>query len=118
MTVLSLALVAFSLQTADTIPPAVAAESAYAIHSGALELGGTLTVPRGASGRVPVVVIIAGSGPTDRNGNSLMGIRPNSYAQLAWQLAQRGVASLRYDKRGMPGTKGTFDLTTHQFTIS
>src|SRR3989442_14164637 len=40
-----------------------------------------------------------------------MGIRPNSYAQLAWRLAERGVASLRYDKRGMPGTKGTVDMT-------
>ena len=56
-------------------------------------------------------MIIAGSGPTDRNGNSLMGIRPNSYAQLAWRLAERGIATLRYDKRGMPGTKGTFDMT-------
>src|SRR6266576_596812 len=111
MTVLSLVLVAMSVQTADTIAPAVAVESPYTIKSGALELGGTLVIPRGATGRVPVVVIIAGSGPTDRNGNSLMGIRPNSYAQLAWQLAQRGIASLRYDKRAMPGTKGTFDLT-------
>ena len=111
MTVLSLILVAMSVQTADTIAPAVALESPYTIHSGALELGGTLVMPRGAAGRVPVVVIIAGSGPTDRNGNSLMGIRPNSYAQLAWQLAGRGIASLRYDKRAMPGTKGTFDLT-------
>ena len=111
MTVLSLMLVAMSVQTADTIAPAVAVESPYTIKSGALELGGTLVIPRGATGRVPVVVIIAGSGPTDRNGNSLMGIRPNSYAQLAWQLAGRGIASLRYDKRAMPGTKGTFDLT-------
>ncbi len=111
MTVLSLVLVAMSVQTADTIAPGVAVESPYTIESGALELGGTLVIPRGATGRVPVVVIIAGSGPTDRNGNSLMGIRPNSYAQLAWQLAQRGIASLRYDKRAMPGTKGTFDLT-------
>jgi pimeloyl-ACP methyl ester carboxylesterase len=55
-------------------------------------------------------VIIAGSGPTDRNGNSMMGIRPNSYAQLAWRLAERGIASLRYDKRGLPGTQGTFDI--------
>jgi pimeloyl-ACP methyl ester carboxylesterase len=110
MTVLSLALVALAVQTADTVPPAVAVESPYTIHSGTLELGGTLTVPRGATGRTPVIVIIAGSGPTDRNGNSLMGIRPNSYAQLAWQLAQHGIASLRYDKRGMPGTKGTFDM--------
>ncbi len=111
MTVLSLALVALTLQNADTTAPAAAVESPYTIHSGALELGGTLTMPRAAAGKVPVVVIIAGSGPTDRNGNSLMGIRPNSYAQLAWRLAERGIASLRYDKRAMPGTKGTFDLT-------
>ena len=104
-------LVALTLQTADTIAPAAAVQSPYTIKSGALELGGTLVMPRGATGRVPVVVIIAGSGPTDRNGNSLMGIRPNSYAQLAWQLAGRGIATLRYDKRGMPGTKGTFDMT-------
>lgn len=112
MTILGIILVALTLQNADTIPPAVAAESPYTVHSGVLELGGTLTLPRGASGRVPVVVIIAGSGPTDRNGNSLMGIRPNSYAQLAWRLAERGIASLRYDKRAMPGMKGTFDMTT------
>ena len=112
MIALSLALLALSVQTADTIAPAVAVESPYTIRSGALELAGTLVMPRGATGRVPVAVIIAGSGPTDRNGNSLMGgIRPNSYAQLAWQLAGKGIASLRYDKRGMPGTKGTFDMT-------
>src|SRR6266566_184098 len=111
MSIFGIALVALTLQHADTIPPAVAVESPYTIHSAALELGGTLTLPRRATGRVPVVVIIAGSGPTDLNGNSMMGIRPNSYAQLAWRLAERDIASLRYDKRGMPGTKGTFDLT-------
>jgi hypothetical protein len=111
MTVLSLVLVALTVQTADTIAPPVAVESPYTIKSGALELGGTLVLPRDAKGRIPVAVIIAGSGPTDRNGNSMMGIRPNSYAQLAWQLAEHGIASLRYDKRGMPGTKGTFDMT-------
>ncbi len=104
-------LVALTRQNADTTAPAVAVESPYTIHSGARELGGTLTLPRGATGRIPVAVIIAGSGPTDRNGNSLMGIKPNSYAQLAWRLAVRGIATLRYDKRGMPGTKGTFDMT-------
>jgi uncharacterized protein len=110
MTVLSI-IIALSLQSADTVPPAVAVESPYTVHSGALELGGTLTVPRAAAGKVPIAVIIAGSGPTDRNGNSLMGIRPNSYAQLAWRLAEKGIATLRYDKRGMPGTRGTFDIT-------
>jgi len=108
---LSLMLAAATLQHADTTPPAAAVESPYTIRSAGLELGGTLTLPQAARGKVPVVVIVAGSGPTDRNGNSLMGgVRPNSYALLAWQLAGKGIASLRYDKRGMPGTKGTVDI--------
>ena len=111
MNVLGLALVALMPQTADTLPPAAAAESPYTIQSGALQLGGTLTTPRDRSGRVPIAVIIAGSGPTDRNGNSVLGIRPNSYAQLAWRLAEWGIATLRYDKRGLPGTRGSFDIT-------
>lgn len=111
MIVLSLLLAIVAVQ-ADTLAPASAIESPFTIHSAGLELAGTLTMPRGARGAVPVVVIIAGSGPTDRNGNSLMGIRPNSYAQLAWRLAERGIASLRYDKRVLPGTKGTVDITT------
>src|SRR5437016_12664075 len=111
MIVLSLARIALAVQAADTVPPAVAAESPYTIKSGAFELPGTLVVPREARGAVPIAVIIAGSGPTDRNGNSLMGIRPNSYAQLAWRLAERGIATLRYEKRGMFGTQGTFDIT-------
>jgi len=112
MIALSLALLAAAPQNADTTAPVAAAETAYTIHSAGLELPGTLTVPRSAKKPVPVVVIIAGSGPTDRNGNSVMGIRPNSYAQLAWRLAERGIASLRYDKRGLPGVKGTVDIST------
>jgi pimeloyl-ACP methyl ester carboxylesterase len=111
MNILVLGLVAMMAQTADTVAPAAAVESPYTIHSGTLQLGGTLTMPRAATGPVPIAVIIAGSGPTDRNGNSMLGIRPNSYAQLAWRLAERGIATLRYDKRGMPGTHGTFDIT-------
>lgn len=112
MTVLSLALVALAVQAADTTPPPAAIESPYTINSAGLQLGGTLTLPRGVTAPMPVAVIIAGSGPTDRNGNSMLGIRPNAYAQLAWRLAERGIATLRYDKRGMPGTKGAFDITT------
>ena len=119
MIVLSVVLVALTapLQAAaapraDTVPPAAAVESPYTMHSGGLGLAATLTLPRGARGAVPVAVIIAGSGPTDRNGNSLIGgIRPNAYAQLVWRLAERGIATLRYDKRGMPGTQGSFDIT-------
>lgn len=117
MTALSLVvLAALAVQApvpyADTLPPLAAAEQPYVVRSAGLGLGGTITLPRNATGPVPVAIIIAGSGPTDRNGNSLIGgIRPNSYAQLAWRLAERGVATLRYDKRGMPGTQGTFDIT-------
>lgn len=49
----------------------------------------------------PVLLIIPGSGPTDRDGNSPLGIRSASYRLLAEALAARGVASLRVDKRGM-----------------
>ena len=111
MSILAHALVVLMAQTADTVAPAAAVEAPYTIRNAGLELAGTLTTPRGVTKPVPVVVIIAGSGPTDRNGNSVLGIRPNSYAQLAWRLAERGIAAVRYDKRGLPGTRGTFDLT-------
>src|SRR5690554_5610069 len=47
--------------------------------------------------KAPVVIIIPGSGPTDRNGNSMM-VQANSYKMLAEELAKEGIASLRYDK--------------------
>ena len=64
-------------------------------------LSGTLFTPRGIS-KPPVVLIIAGSGPTDRNGNSTMiKGKNNSLLQLADSLANYGIASLRYDKKGV-----------------
>ncbi len=111
MTVLNSLVLALTVQTADTVPPAAAVETPYTIRSAELQLAGTLTIPRGVTRAIPVVVIIAGSGPTDRNGNSVMGIRPNSYAQLAWRLAERGIASIRYDKRVLPATKGAVDIS-------
>lgn len=65
------------------------------------KIAGTLVIPAGAAA-VPLVVIIAGSGPTDRNGNSpLLPGANNSLMMLADGLAERGIASLRYDKRGV-----------------
>lgn len=114
--VLSAALVPWhvALSQADTVPPAGVTERAFTFPSGALELAGTLTLPDGGE-RPPIAIIVAGSGPTDRNGNQGARLRTNTYAQLAWGLAQQGVASLRYDKRVLPATKGTISLPDMTF---
>jgi pimeloyl-ACP methyl ester carboxylesterase len=64
------------------------------------DLSGSLTMPENVK-TCPVVLIIAGSGPTDRDCNSAMGIQTNAYKMLAMDFAKNGIASLRYDKRGI-----------------
>lgn len=64
-------------------------------------MSGQLEIPDG-QGPFPLMVIIAGSGPTDRNGNSIaLPGKNNSLKMLAEDLAKEGVASIRYDKRGV-----------------
>ena len=63
-------------------------------------LYGSLVLPK-SDKPVPVVLIIAGSGPTDRNGNNTQGGRNDSLKKLAWRLAQNNIASVRFDKRGI-----------------
>ena len=50
------------------------------------------------------VIIIPGSGPTDRDGNSPAGMRTDTYRLLANGLAEAGVSSIRIDKRGFFGS--------------
>ena len=65
------------------------------------KLFGALELPK-SSAPLPVALIIAGSGPTDRNGNSPGIPSPNnSLKYLAEGLAAQGIASVRYDKRGV-----------------
>ena len=65
-------------------------------------LSGTLLSPPepGAS----VVLIVPGSGPTDRDGDSPLGIRASTYRLIAEGLAARGIRSVRVDKRGLFGS--------------
>jgi pimeloyl-ACP methyl ester carboxylesterase len=65
-------------------------------------LAGTLLDP---DSKAPLVLIVPGSGPTDRDGNNPMGVAGGPYRQLAEALAADGVASVRIDKRGMFGSK-------------
>jgi pimeloyl-ACP methyl ester carboxylesterase len=66
------------------------------------QLAGTLT---DAGKGTPVVLIIPGSGPTDRDGNNPLGVTAAPYRLLAEGLANQGVSSVRIDKRGMLGSK-------------
>jgi uncharacterized protein len=61
-------------------------------------LQGTLLVPANLRPSAPVVLIVAGSGPTDRDGNSPAGVSAHTYKLIADGLAANGIASLRYDK--------------------
>ena len=65
------------------------------------DIHGKLMLPDGGM-PCPVVIIIAGSGPTDMDGNSIgTGMTNNSLLYLARELAANGIASVRYDKRGI-----------------
>jgi uncharacterized protein len=85
---------------ADYVPPAYAKPDAFrekeaTVGAGEWALPATLTVPVGA-GPFPGVVLVHGSGPHDRDET----IGPNKpFKDLAWGLASRGVAVLRYEKR-------------------
>ncbi len=77
---------------------------------------GTLTMPKNASGKIPVVIIIAGSGPTDRNGNSpKLDLNSNAYRELAEELGKNGIATLRYDKRGVGASQTTIKEADTRF---
>ncbi len=62
-------------------------------------LKGTMLSP--ASDRLAMMLIIPGSGPTDRDGNNPLGVKASTYRLLAEGLAERGVGTVRIDKRGL-----------------
>ena len=84
---------------AQTAPPT--GEQLLMLQTPTGGIAGSLIVPK-SSTPIPLAVIIPGSGPTDRNGNSvLIPGANNSLKLLAEGLAAHGIASLRYDKRGV-----------------
>lgn len=73
------------------------------------DISATLNTPTGGSDTA--VLIVAGSGPTDRNGNSGQGLNSYAYKMLSDDLVKGGVAVLRYDKRAI-GRSTLNDPTT------
>lgn len=75
-------------------------ERELTFEGGGYEVSASFRLPEEASGTVPGALIISGSGPTDRDGNSRLRPEANTNWNLSRVLADTGVASLRYDKYG------------------
>ena len=67
--------------------------------AGGFQLRGTLVLPSATKGKVPGVLLLPGSGPSDRNGNQPPQLVTDVLKQIAERLAADGFASLRFDKR-------------------
>ena len=74
-------------------------ESSVVLNTVAGQVHGSLLQPLNVTSKT-LVIIVAGSGPTDRNGNQAI-MQNNSLKLLAQALADNGIASLRFDKRGV-----------------
>lgn len=87
------------VHAAPSLPQQPFSEQAVTLAVAGGTLYGTELIPA-ASGKLPVVLLHAGSGPTDRDGNARVLPGPNnSLRMLAEALARNGIASVRYDKR-------------------
>lgn len=98
--ILLVVLAMFSISTqAQTNSSSTFVESPIELTIKEGKLSGTLCLPNEKKNLV-VALLISGSGPTDRDGNNPM-MKNNSLKFLAQELAKKGIASVRYDKRGI-----------------
>jgi len=88
--------------------PYTSTEVTFPDQKAGVVLAGTLTVPPGP-GPFPTVVLVAGSGPLDRD-EQLMGHKP--FLVIADYLSRNGIEVLRYDERGVGKSKGSFAAAT------
>ena len=99
----------------DPVPPYPYTEEEVSFKNataGDIQFSATLTIPNHIS-NPPVVILISGSGPQDRNGEVLLH-RP--FLVMADHLTRKGIAVLRYDDRGTFKSKGKFKgATTYDF---
>ncbi len=83
------------------------AELDLTFSGGGVRLAGTLALPAAADGPVPAALVLPGSGPIDRDAD-MKRLRLGISRELAGALAAAGIASLRYDKRGVGASGGDF----------
>jgi pimeloyl-ACP methyl ester carboxylesterase len=91
-------------------PPFPYSNEDVSVPAGTVTLAGTLTMPKG-KGPFPAVVMIAGSGPQNRD-ETVEGHR--IFLVLADQLTREGIAVLRYDKRGVGKSTGSYATATQR----
>ena len=82
-------------------------EERIKIKSDDVELGATVAYNSIAKGKQPLILLIAGTGNLDRDGNSKM-IKINLYKDLSNQFVEQGYVCVRYDKRGTHESTGNY----------
>lgn len=78
------------------MPDSIVEEEILVGEGTAYELGGTITLPKKNQDSLPAVILVHGSGSTDRD-ESAFAYKP--FRDIAWGLAEQGIAVIRYDKR-------------------
>lgn len=101
-------------------------EQAASLNYAGNLLQGTLTLPcdsentNDSESSQPIIaalLLLPDSGPLDRNQNSIQ-VQLNIFNEIANSLAPKGIASLRYDKRGCGMSKGKFDTAGHSDLVA
>lgn len=102
--------------TADesTIPEGIVEEPVIVGQDTAFPLEGLLTLPAAPDGPLPAVVLVHGTGSNDKD-ETAYAYKP--FRDIAWALAQRGYAVLRYDKRTLTYAKTLYGEMGGVFTI-
>jgi len=101
-----ISLTIFSYIDAQEISNSTFIETEISLKTQTGDIIGSLTTPSNVH-TSPIVLIIAGSGPTDRDCNSAIGINTNAYKLLSESLVKNGISTLRFDKRGVGKSTST-----------
>ncbi len=103
-----------NLKTKEILSPVIISDKYSAeevfFPSGRIKLAGTLTIPKDSRSKHPAAVLITGSGPQDRNEDTVGpgGLKFGIFKQIAHALSESGIAVLRYDDRGTGQSEGNF----------